>query len=385
MREALLVLLARIRGLMNRRKAEASFDEESAGHIEMLTARFVRQGMNEAEARQAARRQFGGVTQLKGALRDQRSYPAIESLWQDFTLALRQFHSAPRFTLAVALILALGRGACTTVFTVINAVLLRPLPYDEADRLVWIGEVLKRNISDEVTLTPDFLEWRRRNEVFTAMAAFNVLPRTLLAKDGALPLQTAKASAALLPVLRVQPILGRGFLPGEDLKGQDQVAIISFGLWQRAFGGNAEIVGSRIALDDGSYEVVGILPHGFAFSTVRDVDLITRSARMRPWVDHHCKERDRAAQARSDPGTGAPEMEVIQSNLSPPAFLSGAQITITIIALQDRFAGNMRSALWTLLSAGGSMLLLVCAKISNLLLGRGEERRKEIAIRAALV
>jgi len=391
MREALLVLLARLRGLRNRRKAESSFDEESAGHLEMLTDRFVRQGMKEAEARQAARRQFGGVTQLKEALRDQRSYPAIESLWRDFTLALRQFRSAPRFTLAIAFILALGLGACTTVFTVINAVLLRPLPYDDADRLMWVGEVLKRNTADEVTLTPDFLEWRRRNRVFTAMAAFNVLPRTLLAKDGALPLQTAKASAALLPVLRVQPILGRSFLPGEDLKGQDRVALISFGLWQRAFGGNVEIVGNRITLDDGTYEVVGILPRGFAFPTVREVDLIT------PLGKNEALELTRAegsttivrnVVARLKPGVtqeqARAEMEVIQSNLAPPAFLSGAQVTIKGISLQGRFAGGMRSALWTLLSAGGCMLLLVCANIANLLLGRGEARRKEFAIRAAL-
>ena len=147
-------------------------DEELAAHIEMLTARYIAQGMDPEEARYAARRQFGGLTQLKESLEDQRSWPFLSALRADFVYALRQIRSAPRFTLTAAAILAIGIGAATSIFSVVNAVLLRPLPYPKPDRLVWVSEVLKRNTTDEVTLTPNFLDWRRRNQVFSAMAAF---------------------------------------------------------------------------------------------------------------------------------------------------------------------------------------------------------------------
>ncbi len=169
----------------------------------------------------------------------------VDSLMRDLVLALRQMRTAPRFTVAAAAALALGIGAATSIFSVINAVLIRPLPYAEADRLVWVGEVLKRNTIDEVTLTPNFLEWRRQNRTFTAMAAYNAALRTLIANGEATQLRTLKASAALLAVLKTEPLLGRPFLAGEDRNCHDQVAILSYHLWQQAFGGNKEVIGWR--------------------------------------------------------------------------------------------------------------------------------------------
>ena len=178
MREAFHVILARIRGLFDGNSDQA-FDDEAAAHLQLLTDRFVHQGMNPEEARHAALRQFGGVSQLRDDLQEQRSYPIIGSVVRDINLAFRQIRTAPRFTAAAA-ILALGIGAITSIFSVINAVLLRPLPYPAGDRLVWMGELHKGSSTDEVTLTPDFLDWREKRpqnpesleSFWTPMSAF---------------------------------------------------------------------------------------------------------------------------------------------------------------------------------------------------------------------
>jgi hypothetical protein len=275
MSEAFKVFFARFRGLFGTRNSEYAFDDEAAVHLELLTNRFLNQGMNPEEARRAAWCQFGGISQLKDSLRDRRSYPIVESLAQDLTLAFRQIRIAPRFTVAAAAILALGIGAVTSIFGVVNAVLLCPLPYPQAGRLVWVGEVHKGSSTEELSLTPNFLDWRVWNHVFTSKAAYNVIFRTLLANGEALQLRTLKASAALLPVLGTEPIMGRAFFASEDKKGQDHVAILSYGLWRRAYGSDRTILGRTISLDDGSYVVVGVLPESFSFPTLQPVDLMT--------------------------------------------------------------------------------------------------------------
>jgi len=391
MREALNVIFARLRGLFGSRSSENAFDDEAAVHLELLTDRFVNQGMGPEEAHRAARRQFGGISQLKDSLRDRSSYPIVDSLVQDLALAFRQIRTAPRFTFAAAAILALGIGAITSIFGVVNAVLLRPLPYPHADQLVWIGEVQKGSSTDEVTLTPNFLDWREKNHVFTSMAAYNIVLRTLLANGEAVQLRTLKASAALLPILMTEPLLGRAFLSSEDQKGQDHVAILSYRLWRQAYGGDLAILGKTIDLDDGSYVVIGVLPEGFHFPTVQAVDLMTplgKNEQLELTRSPEATTIVRDVIARLKPGVSVErarsEMDTIESHLGMPAFLRGARISVNVIPLQDRFTGNLRSALLALLCAVACVLLLVCANVANLLLGRGESRRREMAIRAAL-
>ncbi|MGH9668283.1 MAG: permease prefix domain 1-containing protein, partial [Bryobacteraceae bacterium] len=188
-------VLSKIRGFFARRRSEDDFETEVRTHLALLADRFRQQGLSELDAQDAARRQFGGVAQLQEELRERRSFALLDALTHDARYACRQLRKAPGFTAVAVCVLALGVGANTAMFSVVDAVLLRSLPYRDANRLVWVGETVKSNTTDEVTLTPDFLDWRTQNHVFTAMAAFNPFTRTLTGAGEPLQLRTVKASA----------------------------------------------------------------------------------------------------------------------------------------------------------------------------------------------
>src|SRR5216683_5396270 len=165
------------------------------------------------------------------------------TLIQDLSFGTRTLRRGAGFTIAAGLSLALGIGATTAIFTVLNAVALRPLPYADADRLFWMTQILRKNSTDEVTLTAHFLEWRRQNQTFMSLAGYNYQTRNLTGLDEPMQVRTAKVSASLLPLLGVQPVLGRNFLKQEDYKGHDQVALLGSAFWQQHLGGDPKIIG----------------------------------------------------------------------------------------------------------------------------------------------
>ncbi len=303
---------------------------------------------------------------------------------------MRQLRKASGFTIVAVAVLALGVGANTAIFSVVNAALLKPLPYREANRLVWIGETLKGDSTDQVTLTPDFLEWRDRNRVFSGIAAFNVLTRTLTNVDEPLQLHTAKASSALLPLLEISPFLGRNFSQKEDRKGSDQVALISYGLWQRSFGGKKDILGHVLTVDDRLYTVIGVLPPAFYFPSPVSIDLVTPLGKNE---ETELKRSDgmtivHDVIARLRPGVtlnqARAQIETIESHLAPPSFMSGLRMTVKVVSLRSCFLGNLRASLVSLLCAVAFLLLMACANVSNLLLSRAIARQQEMAIRSSL-
>jgi predicted permease len=381
------VLAARLRGLFLKNRAERELDDEVRFHLEMQAEDNRRAGMNPADARYAAMRSFGGVERMKETFRERRTFAFVETVVQDIAHGARALGRRPGFTMAAGLSLALGIGVTTAIFTILNAVALRPLPYADSDRLIWMTQILKKNSTDEVTLTAHFLEWRRQNRSFVDLAGYNYQTRNLTGLNEPLELRTAKVSASLLPLLGVQPVLGRNFLKQEDYKGHEQVALLTAGLWQQRFGGNPKIVGQTITLDASLFTIVGVLPPGFVFPGPDPVQLITplgkdEAAELQYKVGSiilnvigRLKPGATLEQARAD-------MAVVQSRLPLPAF--GPTITMKMLTLREYLFGNVKTAGLVLVAAAGFLLLIACANVGNLLLARWMQRDRELAIRSAL-
>jgi putative ABC transport system permease protein len=247
--------------------------------------------------------------------------------------------------------------------------------------------VIKKNSTDEVTLTGYFLEWRRQNQTFTDLAGYNFQTRNLTGVDEALEVPAAKASASLLPILGVRPFLGRNFLKQEDHKGRDQVALLGYDLWQRRFAANPKIVGQPITLDGGSFTVVGILPPGFAFPGADQVEIITPLGKDEAAeLQHKVGSVIRNVIGRLKPGItidqASADLGVIQSRLPLPPFRP--TISLKIMSLRTYLFGDVTTAGAVLLAAAGFLLLISCANVSNLMLARWMQRDRELAIRSAL-
>ena len=381
------VFIARLRGLLARDRMEEDLNEELRFHLEMQAEDNRRAGMNPAEARRAAMRSFGGIELMKEQVREQRAIAWPANVLQDVGHGLRLLRRRPGFTLAAVLSMALGIGLTTAIFTVLNAVALRPLPYPEADRLVWMTQVLKKNSTDEVTLTPHFLEWRRQNQTLTDLAGYNFQTRNLTGIDEPLEVPSAKASASLLPILGVQPVLGRNFFKQEDYKGRDQVALLGYGLWQRQFAANSKIIGQPITLDGSPFVVVGVLPPDFVFPGAGQVQLITPLGKDEAAeLEYKVGSIIRNVVGRLKPGVtleqARAELTVIQSRLPVPPFRP--EISLKILRLRTYLFGDVTVTGTLLLAAAGFLLLISCANVSNLLLARWMQRDRELAIRSAL-
>ncbi|HUJ24047.1 MAG TPA: ABC transporter permease, partial [Bryobacteraceae bacterium] len=315
------------------------------------------------------------------------SWPRLNILARDLSYGARALRRRPGFTLAAGLSLALGIGVTTAIFTVLNAAAFRPLPYADAERLLWMTQILTKNSTDEVTLTGHFLEWRRRNHTFTDLAGYNLQTRILTRVDEPMELHTAKASASLLPLLGIQPLIGRNFLKEEDYKGRDHVALLGNDLWKQQFGSDPQIAGRTVTLDGIPFTVVGVLPHDFVFPCPDPVQLITPLGKDEAAeLEHRVGSIIFNVVGRLKPGVtreqARAELSVIQSRLPVPPFRP--TITLKILPLREYLFGNAKAAGFVLVAAAGFLLLIACANVSNLLLARLMQRDRELAIRTVL-
>jgi putative ABC transport system permease protein len=311
----------------------------------------------------------------------------LDSLAQDLRYGARTFLRRPGFTLAAIGSLALGIGVTTALFTVLNAVALRQLPYADGDRLLWMTEILHSNSTDEVTVTSHFLEWRKQNRSFTALAGFNYATRSLTGIDEPLEAHTARVSATLLPLLGVRPALGRNFSQDEDYKGRDQVAILTDEMWRQHFGADPNVAGRSITLDGSQYAVVGVLPPDFLFPGPDPVQVLTPLAK-----DEAAELQHKQASiifnviGRLKPGVTASralaELTVIEERLEPLPF--HPTITIKAEPVREHLFGNLKTASLLLLAAAAFLLMISTANVSNLLLARLMQRDRELAIRTVL-
>src|SRR5262245_60337987 len=271
-----------LRSLLRKSEMERELDEELRYHIEQQTEQNIRLGMNPEEARYAAQKAFGGVEQAKERSRDARGVRWLENLWQDIRFGARMLLNKPGFTLIAVITLALGVGANSVIFSFFNGVLLRPLPFQQPERLVLIDEIAtsREGVSLGVSW-PNYLDWRAQNQVFSALGCYQDITFTLTGVGDAEELSGAFTSDRFFEMLGVAPQLGRAFTSEENQPGRNRVVILSHSLWQRRFGGDQKILGKPITLVNRAWVVVGVMPPGFKFPG--SVDFWTPLAHARGW------------------------------------------------------------------------------------------------------
>jgi putative ABC transport system permease protein len=378
-------LRLRMRALFRGGHVEAEMDEEFRYHLDRQIEANLAAGMTPEDARLAALREFGGVDQRREECRDARGVSLIESALQDTIYALRSLRKSPGFTAIAVLSLALGIGANTTIFSFVNAVLLRPLPYPESHRLVTLREQ-PSDLSTTVAVHPlNFLEWRSRSHSFEALALVQVIPTNLLGSDGADQITVAQTTADLFNSFGVTPAIGRSFTERETRPDGPPVAVLSHAYWQRRFGGDPGVLGRRLELSDGYLTVIGIAPPGLRLG-LAEPDAYVPLA-IDPANPGAIGSRSFQCYGRLKPGVtvdaARAEMSVIAAQLARQYPLDEGY-GVSVSTLHDYLVMEGRPALRLLMAVVAMVLVIACVNLAGLLMARGLGRRPELALRTSL-
>lgn len=268
---ALDQLRGRLRTMFGRRQWEEDMAEEMRLHLQQRTEEHIVAGMTLQEARFAAQRQFGGIEQIKEVARAQRGLVWVENLGQDLRYATRMLRRQPGFTAVAVLTLALGIGATSAIFSVVNSVLLRPLPYLRPQELMLISESLPPRVTQTTTSPDTYFAWQKQARTLASTAAWNYGPYNLTGEGEPRRVFSQRVTASYFGTVGLQPELGRNFAPGEDTAGKDNVVILSHGLWLEQFGGRATVIGQSILLDERRCVIIGVMPERFLFDRRADI------------------------------------------------------------------------------------------------------------------
>ncbi len=387
--------IARIRAFSGKAPRDADFEQELAAHLDLAIEENLRRGLSPEEARRQALIRFGGVEQSREQQRAARGLPALDILMQDLRYSLRTLRRDRGFTFIAILILALGIGANIAVFSVVNTLMLRPLPFRDASRLLWIGpKTFDGNWSAATYSIDAYQELRERDKSYTDVAGYYAFSSSdnfkLTGHGDTKPFTGIGVTPDFFQVLGVDPLMGRSFRENESLPGAGQVVLLSYPIWQRQFHSDPSIVGKTIDFNDRSFTVVGVLPNSFDFGAVfapgTKVDLfvpidfkgtrldgntITLIGRLKPGVT--------VEQARGEAALLFPKLDF---RVDHPEY--GQNYTGYPTPLKEYVSGKLHRSLVVLWSAVGLILLIVCVNLSNLLLARAAARGKEFALRGAL-
>jgi len=381
----------RLSMLFRRSQFDRDLEEEMRLHRELREQEQIEAGVAPEEARYAARRRFGNDLVLREESREMWGWNWLEHFVQDIRFGLRMLARNPGFTTVAVLTLALGIGANTAIFSVVNAVLLKPLPYADPDRLavIWVTEPSAPGGLFPDT-GPDFRDWKAMNHSFEGMSAITIAGATLTGSGEPRQLRGLTVSPNTFQLLGAQPQLGRSFAPDEGPTGHNHVVILSYGLWQSAFGGQKNIVGSKVTLDGEGYDVVGVMPKDLRFPSLwgRNPQFWTpitmdapkwKTQRMNHWfwVLARMKKGVTLKQA-------AAEMVTISAQLAQQYPQTNTGVSARVKSLHEQPTGDVSEVLWVLFAAVGFLLLIACANVANLLLTKSVGRQREIAIRLAV-
>jgi predicted permease len=372
------------------RSKRNELNEEIDGHLRMAAQEHVKQGESVGQANYSAQREFGNVGLVKEVTREIWGWSSLERLGQDLRFALRMLRKSPGFAAVAILTLALGIGANTALFSIVNGVLLNPLPYPDPDRLVDMA-ASKPTFKHGSISYPNFLDWHRMNQCFSYFAVSRPTGYLLTGVGAAEVLNAAAITSDFFPMLGIKPVLGRGFTPAEDEIGMSHVVAISTDLWQRKFGSSPDIIGKGISLDGSGYTVVGVFPGNLdlPMGYFQGLDIYAPLGGFRnPGIRIRAAGLGIHGIARLKPGVtmaqARAEMQRVTDDLARIYPADDKETGAALAPLKEHMVGGVRPFLLLLLGAVGFVLLIACVNVANLLLARGAARSREIAVRSAL-
>lgn len=378
--------LFRFAGMLRGGWRERDFADEIASHLQMHVDDNLRAGMTPEQARRQAILKLGGLESTKQAYRERNTFPALEHLLQDLRFGGRQLRKNPGFTVTAILMLALGICASVSIFAFVDAALIKPLPYRDPNRLTGVYESIPMFPQSNLSY-PDYLDWKRLNDVFSSLDVYEHFGFLLTTREGPQPARGVRVTSSFFRTLGVSPVLGRDFRAGEDSPAAPRTVMLSYGAWQKRYGGKSDVLRRKVILDGQPNIIIGVLPKNFHFAPAEPAEF---------WTALHATGGcDLKRSCHSLYGVGRlkdgismqaalADLQSIARQLAKQYPGSNQGQGASLMPLSEVIVGRVRPIFLVLLSGAGLLLLIACVNVASLLLVRSESRRREVAIRSAL-